>query len=73
MSFGYSDFLTVSRLAVGAEAAILRCGAGNNVLLVSERSRIANIKGFPTQCSKCPLPLFVKVSYEQLTESLFSE
>ena len=52
MGFDYSDFLTVSRLAVGAKAAILRRGAGNNVLRVSERSRIANIKGSPIQCSK---------------------
>lgn len=44
VSFDYSDFLTVSRLAVGTQAAILSYVAGNNVLWVSEENRISNIK-----------------------------
>ena len=55
VSFDYSDFLTVSRLAVGTQAAILRYGAGNNVLRVSEESRISNIKVSSNLMHQVPL------------------
>lgn len=44
VGFDYSNFLTVTRLAIGAHAAIFNGVVGNVVLWVSEQSRIASIK-----------------------------
>ena len=73
VSFDYSDFLTVSRLAVGTQAAILSYGAGNNVLRVSEESRISNIKVSSNLMHQVPLTFLCEGYFEVFSDILSSE
>lgn len=63
VSFDHSDFLTLSTLAVGAQAAIVSCGAGHNVLRVSEESRISNIKVSSNLMHQVPLTFLCEGYY----------